>query len=249
MTLPAPFHLEERGRIDSTNIEARRLVLQGAKHGTVVTAVEQTEGRGRRGREWMSPPGNLHCSFLLDPGPDFTLAPQLTFVAALALRDALAQFSTADFRVKWPNDVLCGGAKIAGILLEEMHGLVIVGVGVNIVAHPRTALYPATDLRAAGCDASIRKVLTAFCEHLGQRYEQWRQGGFEPIRLDWMAVAAGQGDKIVARLANGRELHGTFVGLAADGALELLDAYGITHRVLAGDIFFAGTEGHHAAGD
>src|SRR6202012_4529469 len=94
--LSQPFRLEQRDKIDSTNDEARRLAAAGFGHGTVVSAVEQSAGRGRRGRAWMSPPGNLHCSILLDRGPEPALAPQLTFVAAVALRDALADLAQGD---------------------------------------------------------------------------------------------------------------------------------------------------------
>ena len=105
----------------------------------------------------MSPPGNLHCSILLDRGPDPAAAPQLTFVAAVALRDALADLAmTIDFRVKWPNDILCAGAKIAGMLLEQAGDFIILGVGVNVVAHPEPALYPATSLAKTGSGADRR---------------------------------------------------------------------------------------------
>jgi BirA family biotin operon repressor/biotin-[acetyl-CoA-carboxylase] ligase len=250
MTLPPPFRLRHMGRIDSSNDEARRLARAGEVHGLVVTAVEQTAGRGRRGRVWHSPPGNLHCSLLLDPGDDASVAPQLTFVAALALRDALESLApNSDFRVKWPNDLLCNGAKIAGMLLEREGRLIILGVGVNIVASPAAALYPATCLARTGSAAIADEVLLAFCGQLGARYDQWRQQGFAAIRRDWLLVASGQGQEVTARLANETVMTGIFAGLATDGALELVDALGVTHRVLAGDIFFTGNGAADATGD
>ena len=248
--LPPPFRLEQRDKIDSTNDEARRLAAAGFGHGTVVSAVEQSAGRGRRGRAWMSPPGNLHCSILLDRGPVPGNAPQLTFVAAVALRDALADLAlTVDFRVKWPNDVLCAGAKIAGMLLEQAGELIILGVGVNVVAHPDTALYPATSLARAGSGADALDVLTGFCERLGHWYEVWRSEGFAPIRHAWLEVAVGLGQKVTARLADDTVLEGRFAGIAADGALEMADENNHIRRILAGDVFFTTTGGHHAAGD
>jgi BirA family biotin operon repressor/biotin-[acetyl-CoA-carboxylase] ligase len=250
MMLPAPFVLEQRGRIDSSNDEARRLAQQGAGHGTVVSAVEQTAGRGRRGRVWMSPSGNLHCSILLDPGPDPVIAPQLTFVAAVALRDALAELAVAaDFRVKWPNDLLCGGAKIAGMLLEQAGRLVVLGVGVNVAAHPEIALYPATSLRKTGSGATADDVLAGFCRQLARRYDQWRSQGFAPIRAAWLEMAAGKGENLIAKLADETERQGVFEGLAADGALELTGTDGVTHRIFAGDVFFNFDGGRDAAGN
>jgi BirA family biotin operon repressor/biotin-[acetyl-CoA-carboxylase] ligase len=250
MMLPAPFVWQQRGRIDSTNDEARRLAESGHGHGTVVSATEQTAGRGRRGRPWSSPPGNLFCSLLLDPGAAPGAAPQLTFVAAVALRDALAELAPAgDFRVKWPNDILCNGAKIAGMLLEQAGTLVILGVGANIVWHPDTALYPATCLKRIGSGASAADVVIGFCAQLARRYDQWRQQGFAAIRADWLAGAKGIGEPVTARLADGSELTGIFRDLDADGALQLQLADGRLHRVVAGDVFFDGNDRHHAAGD
>jgi BirA family biotin operon repressor/biotin-[acetyl-CoA-carboxylase] ligase len=248
--LTPPFRLEQRDKIDSTNDEARRLAAAGFGHGTLVSAVEQSAGRGRRGRAWHSPPGNLHCSILLDRGPVAAAAPQLTFVAAIALRDALADLAlSVDFRVKWPNDVLCAGAKIAGMLLEQVDELIILGVGVNVVAHPDSALYPTTSLAKAGSGADCHDVLAGFCERLGGWYEVWRQEGFAPIRRAWLEVAIGLGQSVTARLADETVLKGRFAGLAPDGALEMADENNHIRRILAGDVFFNDTGSHHAAGD
>jgi BirA family biotin operon repressor/biotin-[acetyl-CoA-carboxylase] ligase len=245
-----PFRIEPRGRIDSSNDEARRLALTGAGHGTLVTAVEQTKGRGRRGRVWQSPPGNLHCSLLLDPGPDPTLAPQLAFVAGLALQSALSDLvAGVEFRVKWPNDILCRRAKIAGMLLEQVGPLVILGVGVNIVEHPEGALYPATSLRKAGSGASASDLLAGFCDAFALRYDGWRAGGFAALRAAWLAVASGLGEEVTARLADGRVLQGRFAGLAADGALALASRDGTLQSILAADIFFDGMAMADATGN
>ena len=245
-----PFRFEPRGRIDSSNDEARRLALNGAGHGTLVTAVEQTKGRGRRGRLWHSPPGNLHCSLLLDPGPDPALAPQLAFVSALALQSALAELAAGvEFRVKWPNDILCRGAKIAGMLLEQAGPLIILGVGVNIAAHPDGALYPATSLRQVGSGAQACDLLAGFCDAFAPRYDAWRAGGFAALRGDWLAVASGLGEAVTARLADGRVLQGRFAGLATDGALILASRDGPLQSILAADIFFSGMGWADAPGD
>jgi BirA family biotin operon repressor/biotin-[acetyl-CoA-carboxylase] ligase len=235
--LPDPFSLVFRDTLDSTNDEARRQSAAGAGHGTVVMAARQDAGRGRRGRAWASLPGNLHCSLLLDPGPERNLAPQLAFVAALGLWDALAELlPAASFRLKWPNDVLCGGRKIAGMLLEWAEPMVILGVGVNIAQAP--AQFPATCLKTQGSEAAPADVLASFCAKLPPWYQTWREQGFVPIRQAWLARCSGIGEAVTARLADDSVLEGRFNGLDVDGALLLETAQGTIRRVLAGEVYF-----------
>jgi BirA family biotin operon repressor/biotin-[acetyl-CoA-carboxylase] ligase len=168
----------------------------------------------------------------------------------VALRDALADLAlSVDFRVKWPNDVLCAGAKIAGMLLEQAGEFIILGVGVNVVAHPDQALYPATSLAKAGSGADCHDVLAGFCERLGHWYDVWRAEGFAPIRRAWLEVAVGLGQPVTARLADETVLQGRFAGLAPDGALEMADENNHIRRILAGDVFFTNDGGRDAAGD
>ena len=151
------MRLRTYDEIDSTNAEALRLLRQGEPGPLWITADRQSAGRGRRGRKWISVPGNLHASLLLtDPGPveDW---PQLAFVAALAVHDAVVEVAPAIrpmLELKWPNDVLLSGAKFAGILIEgegrEEEGAVVIGIGINCAAHPAGAAFPATDLTAVG---------------------------------------------------------------------------------------------------
>ncbi len=166
------------------------------------------------------------------------------------MRDALADLAiTVDFRVKWPNDMLCAGAKIAGMLLEQAGELIILGVGVNVVAHPEMALYPATSLAKTGSDATSDEVLAGFCDRLGHWYGIWCEEGFAPIRQAWLEVAVGVGMPVTAKLADETVLTGRFAGLAADGALELADETDQIRRSLAGDVFFNANGGQNAAGD
>src|SRR5262249_49114566 len=162
MTLPlelSPFYrLVRHERIDSTNEEAKRLATADAPQGTLVWAGEQTAGRGRRGRGWVSPAGNLHISLLLRPNCPPAVACQVNFAAGVALAAALADFLPAGktASLKWPNDVLVGGAKVSGILLEAsaaadgMVDWLVVGVGVNVVQAPRDTPYPASSLHRDG---------------------------------------------------------------------------------------------------
>ena len=143
--------------LPSTNTEALALARRGETGPLWVTARQQTAGRGRRGNAWISTPGNLHATLLVyDPAAPED-APQLSFVAALAVFDAIVDRATMlreKLALKWPNDILCGGAKLAGILIEsesvEAELAVAIGIGVNCMHHPAETAYPATDLASAG---------------------------------------------------------------------------------------------------
>jgi len=159
--------------LGSTNAEALALARAGERASFWVSAQSQSAGRGRRGRSWVSEPGNLYASLLLfDPAPAERVA-QLSFVAALAVRDAIAQAApalTSRLSLKWPNDVLLGGEKVAGILIEGevVRGqpvTAVVGIGINCVSHPSEAAFPATDLRAQGGDATPPKPDAARRRH------------------------------------------------------------------------------------
>jgi BirA family biotin operon repressor/biotin-[acetyl-CoA-carboxylase] ligase len=239
-TLPPPFSLLALDRTDSTNDEARRAAQQGAGHGFVVCAVEQTAGRGRRGRGWVSAPGNLFCSVLLDPGSSPAEAPQLAFVAAVALAKTLNELlPSAGFQVKWPNDILCQGRKVSGMLLELALPWAILGVGVNIAHAPDLGLYPATCLASLGSDTQPFDVLTGFCGQLAEWYAVWRTVGFAAVRQAWLDLAYGVGGPVTVRLSDEKTLQGRFTGLDEGGALLLETADGRRQTVLAGDAFFS----------
>ncbi|MEA4837830.1 MAG: biotin--[acetyl-CoA-carboxylase] ligase [Rhodospirillaceae bacterium] len=223
----------------STNDEAKRLAGEGAAPYTVICAQEQTGGRGRLDRRWISPPGNLYCSILLDGGPDAARAPQLSFVAALAVAETLTELAPrAHVGLKWPNDILCNGAKICGMLLERAGSLIVLGVGVNIASAPAPALYPAICLSRLGSDAESLDVLAGLCERLEYWVERWRSLGFAPVRDAWVARAIGVGGPIGVRLADGSVMEGIFYGLDEEGGLLLDTRDGFRRRVLAGDVFF-----------
>ena len=240
MILPASFRLIHNERVASTNDEARRLAGEGAGHGTVVFAEEQTAGRGRRGRVWQSPKGNLHCSVLVDSPHGRAREAELAFVASVALRDAMAPLAPrAVFTCKWPNDVLCDGAKISGMLLESADTKIILGVGVNVVEHPTDTPYPTMSLKRAGASVTSLDLLALFCAQLGHWYGRWSTEGFAPIRAAWMERAAGLGKGIKVNLADTTSLDGKFAGLDDNGALMLELPGGGRRPILAGDVFFA----------
>ena len=244
--LPVPSRLIWRDSLDSTNDEARRLILSGAAADLLVVAAgQQTAGRGRRGRTWVSPPGNLHVSVLLSIDGRLAQAAQLGFVAAVALVDAFSRLlPAARFRAKWPNDVVvetpAGWRKCAGMLLEPVgSGWLVLGIGVDVAAappphglnHPAIAL---ADLGFSGEAMSALEQMMAFFVPLAQ---QWRQQGFGPARQLWLDRCRGLGEPAVVRL-EAETLTGTFTGLDDEGAL-LLDQPGQgMRRILAGDVFF-----------
>jgi BirA family biotin operon repressor/biotin-[acetyl-CoA-carboxylase] ligase len=231
----------------STNAEALALARRGERNPVWVTARRQTAGRGRRGNEWMSPPGNLYATLLLrDPGPA-ERAPELSFVAGLAVHDAIlrcAGMLGQQLALKWPNDVLCDGAKLAGILIEGEGvdgGLAIaIGIGVNCAHHPANTTYPATDLAAAGTEISPGELFTALSGTMPARLAQWNCGaGFAAVRADWIDRAAGIGGEIRVRLP-GRELSGMFEALDEHGRLMLRLADKNLQAITAGDVFPVG---------
>ncbi len=241
--LPFPFHVIAYPTIGSTNDELKRLAREGAGEGLVVTAERQTAGRGRRGRAWTSPAGNLYASVLLRPQCRAATAAQLGFVAALGVAEAIGALAPAvAVRCKWPNDVLANGKKLAGILLEtEMVGgdqpdFVVLGLGVNLASAPRDTPYAATSLAEEGAAAVAPGVMAAaFIGRFVVWLAVWRQHGFAPIRDAWLVRAAGLGEPIQVRLERDT-LHGRFVDLDNDGAL-LLDMPGGSRRVAAGEVF------------
>jgi BirA family biotin operon repressor/biotin-[acetyl-CoA-carboxylase] ligase len=242
--LPGFYRLLRFATLDSTNEEAKRRAKDGAAEGMLVWALAQTAGRGRRGRLWVSEPGNLYMSILLRPDRPAGAAAQLGFAAALAVGEAalLLLPEGADLAYKWPNDVLVGERKISGILLESQAASegrldwLVVGIGVNLVTFPQSAEYPATSLADAGApDVTIEAMLAAVATRLLYWYERWREAGFAPLRQTWLARARGLGEPIRVRLPSG-DTHGRFAGLDEDGALLLEDGL-VRRRIAAGDVF------------
>ena len=238
--LPAPCRLVEFDTLGSTNAEARRLAGDQARAWTIVWARQQTAGRGRRGSAWVSPPGNLYASVILRPDCDVATAAQLGFVTALALADAIDAATGIAAALKWPNDLLVGGGKVSGILVESAGkpsgavDWVVIGTGVNIVSHPAD-VPGATDLAAHGATLDAAALLERYMEALTAWVDRWREEGFAPVRSAWIARATGIGDDVRVRLA-GREEQGTFGDLDETGALVLVQ--GAQRRLItSGDVF------------
>jgi BirA family biotin operon repressor/biotin-[acetyl-CoA-carboxylase] ligase len=236
----AGIGLRAHDTLGSTNAEALRLAREGERGPLWVVARRQTAGRGRRGRVWVSEPGNLYASLLLTAPAPCERWPQLSFVAALAIHDAVATVATQlapAIAIKWPNDLLLAGGKVAGILLEGEGGEVVtIGIGINCAHHPAGTERPATDLAAAGAAVSPERMLEALSGAMVGRLAQWQGGdGFAVVRADWLARAAGIGDEVLVRLAD-RDLRGRFEAIDAAGSLVLRLASGAITTIAAGDV-------------
>jgi BirA family transcriptional regulator, biotin operon repressor / biotin---[acetyl-CoA-carboxylase] ligase len=239
----AGVRLESHEAVGSTNAEALARARTGAPGSLWITAERQTAGRGRRGRTWASEPGNLYATLLLtDPAPAERAA-ELSFVAALAVHDAvvdLAPSLAGRLALKWPNDVLVDGAKAAGILLESESVeplAVAVGIGVNCAHHPDGTSYPATDLASAGAPVDPADLFAALSRTMLGRLTQWdRARGFAAIRTDWLERAAGVGGTIRVALPD-RDLEGRFETLDSAGHLMLHLSDGGLIAIAAGDVF------------
>jgi BirA family biotin operon repressor/biotin-[acetyl-CoA-carboxylase] ligase len=240
-----PLRVLHFERLDSTNEEALRQLAAGAQDSLWIVAEEQTKGRGRGGRHWQSPKGNLYASLLLRLNAGATVATQLSFVAALAAYDAitteLAPVQIPGLRLKWPNDLMLNGAKIAGILIESLaapdgKGLAaIVGIGINVSVAPATLERP---VGALGHEpAACARVCGALCNAFAAWLDRWKEGrGFPAIREAWLALAHSPGEPISVNL-NGTSIRGRFHGVGEGGALELETAPGVVITVNAGDIY------------
>ena len=231
--------------LPSTQDAAHDCVHDGAAEGTVIQAMQQSVGRGRHGNQWISPMGNLYMSLILRPMCTPDLAGQVSFVVALALAAAVKPYLFPDHKLtlKWPNDILIDGKKVAGILLEtdlSPSGLVdvlIVGIGVNIHAAPddRIALQSvAGDRRIA-----VHRFRDEILHHLDEYYQGWKGAGFEPVRREWLALAHGLNHKISARLPDRTE-KGIFRDIGPDGSLLLESSAGNSVAIRAGEVYFGG---------
>jgi BirA family biotin operon repressor/biotin-[acetyl-CoA-carboxylase] ligase len=237
--LPPAIHLAALDAVDGTNAEARRRAEQGAPHLTLVWAREQLAGRGRHGRAWSSPRGNLYATLLLRPRQPVATWGQLSFVDAVALHQALLGHAPAlagRLRLKWPNDLLLDGRKLSGTLLEaSASDWVVIGTGVNLASHPEGTDTPATSLAALGVALAPDALLPTYAEAQLAWLDRWEQEGFAPIRARWLEHAVGLGGAVTVRLA-GQTLAGRFAALDESGAL-LLEQSGAVRRIEAGEVF------------
>ena len=243
--LPPGFNLVLLKSVESTNDEARRRAEDGAPEGTLIQARTQTGGRGRRGRSWESPVGNLYMSLILRPDCPAAAGLGLSFVSAIAMCDTIGSVMPPMVTVtaKWPNDILINGRKVAGILLESASGTagklrwLVVGVGVNIEQFPTNTQYPATSLYFEGAtNIEPAEVLGGFTRYFKRWFDIWKDEGFSPIRNAWLQRAAGLGEMLEIRLPD-EMFVGRFLDIDESGSLLVELENGDIRSVTTGDVF------------
>lgn len=239
------FAVETLPAVASTNDLVRERARAGTAEGLVIRAEAQTAGRGRHGRSWESPRGNLYASLLLRPQRQLDEAASLSLVIALSLAEGLKRLpppANLSPGLKWPNDVRLCGAKIAGILLENAgadaaNPAIIAGLGVNIAVAPTGMPYPVTSLQAAGVETTPEIVLALFLAAFATNYAEWQAAGFAALRSRWLDRAEGLGEPV--EIKRGEEtIGGHFVDVDPDGHL-VLETAGGTKTLPAGEMLLA----------
>ena len=271
--MPPGYRLVTFDRVESTNTEAMRLAATGDEGHVWLVAAEQSKGRGRSGRGWTAVPGNLYASLLLRVSCGPEIAQQLALLTGVAVVDAVrnvaapsstpsldgdrgprkgegrANASTLALRLKWPNDILIGEAKLGGILLESAQGLggsglvVVVGIGLNVAAAPAGLDRAATSLATSGILTDRDTILGAIASAMDAALAIWDEGReFQTIRMAWADRAGPVGEPLIVNAGQG-PVSGRYAGLDRDGALLLADGQGGTRRFTYGDVTLAGSAG------
>lgn len=235
--------------VTSTNDLAIEMAAEAAPEGTVVVADEQSEGRGRRGRHWVSPPGaGVYLSILLRPGMPSDRFWQLAFVASLAAAEGIRRASHLEARVKWPNDVLVNSRKVCGILVEArisstgFGSVAVVGIGVNVntTDFPLEFAETATSLASELGEPVSRQVVERdLLEAFRARYEQYRKEGFRPILDAWKTVDSTVGRDVTVQ-TDQETVEGTAVEVNVRGNLVVRARGGVLREVSAGDVLLLG---------
>ena len=232
----------------STNADMLMLAGAGAGEGLWLRAARQNGGRGRQGRAWSSPEGNLYASTLVRLRPGDPQAATLALVTAVALEEVVRAYLPSLFpregggtanvlQIKWPNDLLLDGAKLSGILLERAGDAVVIGIGVNLAHHPTDLDRAVTSLAAHGGVPDPADFLETLADAFARWLGIWRGEGLAPVRARWLGRAHPAGTALTARLPDGSAIDGLFQGLDDAGALILRLADGSTRVIHAADVF------------
>lgn len=220
----------------STNADVAELARSGASEGLWLRAERQSAGKGRQGRAWVSPVGNLYASTLVRLRPSDPAAATLALVSAVSLEETVRTFGV-EATLKWPNDLLVEGAKLSGILLERVDDAVIIGFGVNLSEAPQGLDRISTSMAALGIAPDPQLFAETLAESFERWLSRWRGEGLASVRDRWTARAHPTGTALTARLADGSSLDGLFDGLDANGALMLRLADGSVRVIHAADVF------------
>lgn len=252
--LPRGYRLAALETVDSTNAVARHLSEQAASDRVVVWAKTQMAGRGRAGRVWQSPPGNLYLSAVLMPPVPLSRAYEISFLASVALVDCLRSLlpDAAEVGVKWPNDVLIGRGKVAGILVETegdgAGGLAhaILGVGLNLASAPEIGQYRTTSVLAHGLDISPADVLPLLVQDLENWRTRWETEGRAVVLNAWRRHLYGIGQPVRV-VVGGEAIEGLLEGVDGFGAARIREPSGRPRRITAGDMLIASNQDPAAA--
>jgi BirA family biotin operon repressor/biotin-[acetyl-CoA-carboxylase] ligase len=244
VNFPDGYNLIKHDKIDSTNEEAKRLIKSNSvHHGLVITAEEQSSGHGRYGRVWESPKGNLYTSVILKLEGDLQTISQVSFVAAVAVGQVLAEIlPDSEIQYKWPNDILAGQKKICGILLESVggnydYGWFVVGIGINVENCPHKMPFPATYMKRLNESCiSAAELLPKIITSLDNQLNMWQNKGFSPIRKAWLAKAYKLKEEIQVNL-HGERVEAIFKGINSEGELEI-SIDGKKLLINSGEVFF-----------
>ncbi|ONF96716.1 biotin--[acetyl-CoA-carboxylase] ligase [Sphingomonas jeddahensis] len=221
----------------STNADVLALAADGAEEGLWLRAERQTAGRGRQGRGWSSPTGNLYASTLVRVRPGDPSPASLALVCAVALSETIAALGCPAVQIKWPNDLLLDGAKLSGILLERSGDAIVAGFGVNLASHPSIEGRQTASLAGRLWIHSAAELYEHLVVDFARWLAIWRAEGLEPVVARWQQQAHPPGTPLLARLSDGSSVSGSYDGLTSDGALRLRLADGDTRVIHAGDVF------------
>ena len=242
--LSSGYEILEFEELDSTMLTLKDLALSGCNIKTVVIAKRQKKGRGRHGRVWESPEGNLYFSFLREAEKNLNnniFAP--VFIVALSLAHSIIDISKKKIipKIKWPNDILVNKSKIAGILIEHINmknkkDLLNIGIGVNIISNPIKSIYPATNLQKENVNISPKMLLNIFLNQFDKINKIYKLDGIEKIFEMWNDLGHKIGDSVSVKVRD-KKIIGTFNGLSKEGGLLIINENGIEEVILAGDVF------------
>jgi BirA family biotin operon repressor/biotin-[acetyl-CoA-carboxylase] ligase len=224
----------------STNADLAAALAAGERlaEGDWLVADRQTAGRGRQGRGWSDGAGNFMGSTIVRPGPGDPPVQSLALLAGLALYEATVPLlpGPASLSLKWPNDLLVGRAKLAGILLERAMNCVVVGIGVNLAQAPEIAGRETTALAAVGPAPDRNQFAAALAKQFDLELLRWRQSGIDPVLRRWQAAAHPIGARLTVHEPGGATVSGSFAGLGPDGSLLLRLEDGTIRAVHAADV-------------
>ncbi len=241
--LHSGYKIIEFKELDSTMIKLKELAITGCDVNTAVWAKKQISGRGRHGREWTSPYGNLYVSFLRqteNKNSKNIFAP--VFIVALAIANSIKDISGDKIipRIKWPNDVLINKSKVAGILIENIslsnNNVLNIGFGINIVSNPNNTIYPATNLNKEGIQTNSKEMIAIFFKNLNLLEKLYIREGINKIYKMWGVFGHKIGDPISVNIGKNK-IFGKFNGLNREGGLLIIDGKGKEQVILAGDVF------------